>query len=65
MYHAQNTYPYPEDQSVAEWVREEGEPNGWVKYTQEMPEEPKPQPKPATPENPEGGEPKKRISLSI
>ena len=28
MYHAQNTYPYPEDQGVAEWVREEGEPNG-------------------------------------
>ena len=38
MYHAQNTYPYPEDQNVAEWVREEGEPNNWVKFTQEMPE---------------------------
>lgn len=38
MYHAQNTYPYPEDQNVAEWVREEGEPNNWVKFAQEMPE---------------------------
>lgn len=34
LYHAQNTYPYPEDQTVAEWVREEGEPNGWTKFTQ-------------------------------
>lgn len=34
MYHAKNFYPYPEDQSVAEWVREEGEPNGWVKFRQ-------------------------------
>ena len=38
MYHAQNTYPYPEDQNVAEWVREEGEPNNWVKFAQELPE---------------------------
>ena len=38
MYHAQNTYPYPEDQNVAEWVREEGEPNNWVHFNQEMPE---------------------------
>lgn len=37
MYHAQNTYPYPEDQNVAEWVREEGEPNNWVRFNQEMP----------------------------
>ena len=63
MYHAQNTYPYPEDQTVAEWVREEGEPNGWVKFTQEMPEEPAPKPAPAAPA--EGAEPKKKISLSI
>lgn len=35
MYHAKNTYPYPEDQNVAEWVREEGEPNGWVHFSQE------------------------------
>ena len=34
----QNTYPYPEDQNVAEWVREEGEPNNWVHFNQEMPE---------------------------
>ncbi len=36
-YHAQNTYPYPEDQAVAEWVREEAEPNGWTKFSQDMP----------------------------
>jgi ubiquitin-protein ligase len=63
MYHAQNTYPYPEDQTVAEWVREEGEPNGWVKFAQDMPEEPAPKPAPAAPA--EGEAPKKRISLSI
>jgi ubiquitin-protein ligase len=34
MYHAQNTYPYPEDQGVAEWVRNEAEPNGWTKFAQ-------------------------------
>lgn len=34
LYHAQNTYPYPEDQNVAEWVREEGEPNGWTRFGQ-------------------------------
>lgn len=38
LYHAQNTYPYPEDQNVAEWVREEGEPNGWTRFGQAMPE---------------------------
>lgn len=32
LYHAKNTYPYPEDQDVAEWVREEGEPNGWLHF---------------------------------
>ena len=32
LYHAENTYPYPEDQNVAEWVREEGEPNGWTRF---------------------------------
>lgn len=36
LYHAQNTYPYPEDQNVAEWVREEGEPNGWVRFGQDI-----------------------------
>lgn len=34
LYHAQNTYPYPEDQNVAEWVREEAEPNGWTRFAQ-------------------------------
>lgn len=36
LYHAQNTYPYPEDQNVAEWVREEGEPNGWTRFGQDQ-----------------------------
>lgn len=44
LYHAQNTYPYPEDQTVAEWVREEGEPNGWTRFGQDMPEEELPKP---------------------
>ncbi len=35
MYHAENIYPYPEDQNVAEWVREEAEPNGWVHFSQD------------------------------
>jgi hypothetical protein len=35
IYHAQNIYPYPEDQNVAEWVREEAEPNGWVRFEQD------------------------------
>ena len=38
LYHAQNTYPYPEDISVAEWVREEGDPNGWTHFGQDMSE---------------------------
>lgn len=37
LYHAENTYPYPEDQNVAEWVREEGEPNGWTRFGQDVP----------------------------
>ena len=44
LYHAQNTYPYPEDQTVAEWVREEGEQNGWTRFGQDMPEEELPKP---------------------
>lgn len=36
LYHAENTYPYPEDQNVAEWVREEAEPNGWTHFGQEI-----------------------------
>lgn len=39
-YHAQNTYPYPEDQTVAKWVREEGEPNGWTHFKQSDDEQP-------------------------
>ena len=63
MYHAQNTYPYPEDQGVAEWVREEGEPNGWVKFAQDQPEAPAP--KPVQPEASTEEQPKKKLSLSI
>ena len=62
MYHAQNTYPYPEDQGVAEWVREEGEPNGWVKFAQDKPVPPAPKPVEAPKQ--ESGAPKKK-SLSI
>ena len=47
LYHAKNTYPYPEDQNVAEWVREEAEPNGWTRFGQDM-TEPKPTPIVAT-----------------
>ena len=64
MYHAQNTYPYPEDQGVAEWVREEGEPNGWVKFAQDSPEEPAPTPT-TPPSDGSNTQPKKKISLSI
>lgn len=65
MYHAQNTYPYPEDQGVAEWVREEGEPNGWVKFAQDTPEPS--EPKPAVPEVTATAEQptQARMSLSI
>ena len=34
-YHAENSYPFPEDLSVAEWVREEAEPNGWTRFSQD------------------------------
>ena len=37
LYHAENTYPYPEDQNVAEWVREEAEPNSWTRFSQDEP----------------------------
>lgn len=30
MYHALDAPPYPEDKNVAEWVREEAEPMGWI-----------------------------------
>jgi len=39
LYHAENTYPYPEDRNVAEWVIEEGEPNGWTRFGQESGED--------------------------
>ncbi len=63
MYHAQNTYPYPEDQGVAEWVRDEGEPNGWVKFAQDQPEPPAP--KPATQPAEEAQPAKPKMTLSI
>ena len=63
MYHAQNTYPYPEDQSVAEWVREEGEPNGWVKFTQDQPEPPAPKPVSQPTEEPQPTKPKMTLSI--
>lgn len=46
LYHAENTYPYPEDQNVAEWVREEAEPNGWTRFGQNAPEPATPAPQP-------------------
>lgn len=30
VYWARNSYPWPEDKNVADWVREEAEPNKWV-----------------------------------
>ena len=30
-YHALDEEPYPEDQTVASWVREQAEPKGWLK----------------------------------
>ncbi|MBQ4023649.1 MAG: hypothetical protein II612_06575 [Prevotella sp.] len=64
MYHAQNTYPYPEDQGVAEWVREEGEPNGWVKFAQDS-AEPAPTPPQQSSDNNEEKPRKPKVSLSI
>lgn len=66
MYHAQNTYPYPEDQNVAEWVREEGEPNGWTKFAQDEndPDAPAKQEPVSTQEPAETPKPKKK-SLKI
>ena len=31
-YHARNEYPYPEDQTVAHWVMEQAEPQGWLHF---------------------------------
>ena len=47
LYHAQNTYPYPEDQNVAEWVREEAEPTSWTRFGQDVDTVNAPKPKPA------------------
>ncbi|HJN06069.1 MAG TPA: hypothetical protein QF480_05595 [Bacteroidales bacterium] len=30
VYWANESYPWPEDKTVAEWVREEAEPSGWI-----------------------------------
>ena len=38
IYHAENTYPFPEDPIVSEWVRKEGEPNNWTRFAQIIPE---------------------------
>jgi ubiquitin-protein ligase len=31
-YHAVNEYPFPEDQTVAQWVLEQAEPQGWLYF---------------------------------
>jgi ubiquitin-protein ligase len=62
LYHANNTYPYPEDQNVAEWVREEGEPNGWIHFGQDMNEAGR-RIKPKTEETTENVVPKKKITI--
>jgi len=31
-YHALDEEPYPEDQTVAQWVRKQAEPQGWTKF---------------------------------
>jgi len=31
-YHARNEYPYPEDQTVAQWTLEQAEPQGWLHF---------------------------------
>ncbi len=49
LYHAQNTYPYPEDQGVAEWVRDEAEPNGWVRFAQKDADDDQPAQQPPAP----------------
>jgi ubiquitin-protein ligase len=33
-YMANDAYPYPEDLTVAAWVREQAEPNKWLNFTQ-------------------------------
>jgi hypothetical protein len=67
LYHAQNTYPYPEDQNVAEWVREEGEPNGWTRFGQDMSEDngSAPSPKTSVEKNEEESKKDKPIKKSL
>lgn len=33
-FHARNEPPFPEDLKVAQWVLEQGEPNGWIYFSQ-------------------------------
>lgn len=65
LYHAQNIYPYPEDQGVAEWVRQEGEPNGWVRFTQDTPEDESELPPPLPPEIRQPSKQKSTKSMTI
>lgn len=66
-FHAENTYPYPEDQYVAEWVREEAIPNGWTRFSQTETDDTVPSPpQPTQPtETPTPIEPPEPIILSI
>ena len=32
-YHATNEYPFPENRIVADWVREQAEPQGWLNFS--------------------------------
>jgi hypothetical protein len=59
LFHAENVYPYPEDQYVAEWVREEALPNRWTEFSQTNPvasdpttQQPTPTAEPASPSEP-------------
>jgi ubiquitin-protein ligase len=66
LYHAENTYPYPEDQNVAEWVREEAEPNGWTRFGQNTTEPATPTPPPVNNEiTPEVVQPNKKEEKPI
>ena len=65
LYHAKNIYPYPEDQNVAEWVREEGEPNGWVRFAQDDSSPAENTPPPTGTTNPPTTTSKPKKSLTI
>ena len=52
------------DQDVAEWVREEGEPNGWTRFGQDMPDD-EPAPAPSKTGRNGNGAPSKPLSLTI